>query len=468
MKAKLANGQCTTFSGIAAEFSTKAAYLPIHSECGVGALMPWAGKLWFVTYVSNPLLGAGTGLYTIGDDLVMHRHPESIAGTYANRMVHGPSCQLVIGPHLVDLEGRVRTVRDIQTHRLAATMEHLESPGTHVYFLTMEGLLFETDVRSLKSKQLCDLNREMEFPDDVEPHFKDGYTSASKLIVANNTYDERDFLGLQAHGRLAAWDGTRWEIIERKPFNEVTGRKTFGEVIYAVGWDRASALLTVGVRDTWSTYRLPKASQTFDHLWQTEWTRIREVEHERYLMDCHGMFYEMSPVAYAGKVWGVRPISTHLRVVPDFCSWKGYLVLGGNNNTPFMDPASKRDHNLYAGEAQTNLWIGKLDDLWGFGKPKGWGGPWHHDPVEEGQCSDPFLMTGFDQKVLHLHHDGAKPVEFELQVDFLGTQEWQPYTTVEVPPRGYGYHVFPPGFSVHWARIRAGGRCAATACFVYT
>jgi hypothetical protein len=161
MQAKLSNGQFTTFSGIAADFATRASYLPIHSECGVGALMPWAGKLWFVTYVSNPLLGAGTGLYEIGDDLVMHRQPERIASTSANRMVHGPSCQLFIGPHVIDLEDSVRTVRDVQAHRLAATMEHLESPETHVYFLTMEGALFETDVPSLKSKQLFDLNREM-------------------------------------------------------------------------------------------------------------------------------------------------------------------------------------------------------------------------------------------------------------------------------------------------------------------
>jgi hypothetical protein len=430
--------------------------------------MPWAGKLWFITYVSNPLLGTGTGLYEIGDDFIMNRHEESVSGTYANRMVHGPSCQMFIGPHVIDLDGKVRTIRDIRTHRLAATMEHLESPDTHVYNLTMEGLLFETDVHTLKSKQLFDLNREMQFEDAVEPHFKDAYTSSSKLIIANNTYDERDFQELQANGRLAEWDGTRWQIIERKPFNEVTGRKTFGEVIYATGWDRASAILMVHTCGSWFSYRLPKASHTFDHLWQTEWTRIREVEHERYLIDCHGMFYEISPIAYTGKVWGLRPISTHLRVVPDFCTWKGFVVLGGNNNTPFMDPETKRDHNILAGETQTNLWIGKIDDLWTFGKPKGWGGPWYQTKVKAGQISDPYLMTGFDHKVLHLQHDAAKPVSFEIEVDFLGTQVWCSYATVEVPSRGYRFHVFPTGFSAHWARIKASRSCRTTAYFLYT
>ena len=107
--------------------------------------------------------------------------------------------------------------------------------------------------------------------------------------------------------------------------------------MFATGWDRASAILKVFAQGNWSTYRLPKASHTFDHWWQTEWTRIREVETERYLMDCHGMFYELSPVAHNGRVWGVRPISTHLWVVPDFCSWNGFLVLAGNQVTPIGD-----------------------------------------------------------------------------------------------------------------------------------
>ncbi len=37
-------------------------------------------------------------------------------------------------------------------------------------------------------------------------------------------------------------------------------------------------------------------------MWQTEWPRTREIEHERFLMDCHGMFYEFSPWAYGNRV----------------------------------------------------------------------------------------------------------------------------------------------------------------------
>ncbi|HSW44224.1 MAG TPA: hypothetical protein VLM89_01480 [Phycisphaerae bacterium] len=61
-----------------------------------------------------------------------------------------------------------------------------------------------------------------------------------------------------------------------------------------------------------------------DQAWYTEWPRIREVETERFLMDIHGMFYE----------------------VPR-------QVCGG--------------HNFLVGEPQSNLWFGKTDGLWSFG-----------------------------------------------------------------------------------------------------
>ena len=456
-------------SGVLPTLAVKADLLPRRSECGIGALMPWADRLWLITYVSHTSSsGAGTGLYAIDEHFNMRKHPESVVGTYANRMIHAPTHQLIMGPHLIDTEGRVRTIHEITGHRLTATMEHLEDPANKVYFLTMEALLLEVDLRTLKATQLFDLKDELGIPAGVHPHFKGGHTSSGRIVVANNSYDERDFTGELAGGRLAEWDGREWCILERTAFNEVTGRKNWGQVIFATGWDKASAILKVFANGSWSTYRLPKASHCFDHCWQTEWPRIREVESERYLMDCHGMFYELSPVAYEGKIWGIRPISTHLRIIPDYCSWRGLLVLGGNQVTPIGDA------NLLAGESQAGLWFGKTDDLWNFGKPKGWGGPWREQPVNAGEPSDPYLMTGFDQKVLHLaceSLDGAansSAVEFTIEVDFLGNQRWQVYDTLTIPPGGYAHHEFPAGFSAHWVRFIADTACRATAYLIYT
>ncbi len=63
-----------TFPGLA----VKAGHGPDRSETGIGALMPWAGRLWFVTYVAHKSRsGSGTGLFSAlpglaGDILLMN------------------------------------------------------------------------------------------------------------------------------------------------------------------------------------------------------------------------------------------------------------------------------------------------------------------------------------------------------------------------------------------------------------
>ena len=245
----------------------KAGLGPPRSECGVGALMAWADRLWALSYVSSSRgSGVGTGLYEIDEDLDITRRPESQSGTYTNRFVHFPSNQLIFGPHVIDAARNVRTIEALLDVRLTGTMTHLERPEKMVYMLGMEGEFFEMDVKTLETTRLADLNRELELGDG-KPHFKAGYTQAGRVVVATNTYQEADFLGKCAAGRLAEFDGKSWTILARKPFNEVTGRGGFGGTIFATGWDRASAILEVFTEAdaTWRRYRLPKASHLFDH-----------------------------------------------------------------------------------------------------------------------------------------------------------------------------------------------------------
>ena len=136
--------------------------------------------------------------------------------------------------------------------------------------------------------------------------------------------------------------------------------------------------------------------------------------------------------------------------------------MAGNQTTP------NGDANAVVGQPQAGLWFGKTDDLWGFGKPQGWGGPWWNERVREGEPSDPFLMTGFDKKVLHLTHESDRPVAFHVEVCFLGNQTWKPYDTISVGPKGYEHHEFPDGFSAHWVRVTSDADCNATAYFIYT
>ncbi len=427
------------------------------SEAGIGALIPWAEKLWAIGYVSH-IRGKGLGLYEISEDMTMRKHPASVTGTFANRMVHWDSEQAFIGPHAIDAKGNVRTIEALKGHRLTATMRHLKAPKEMVYFLTMEGLLFEVNVKTLEAKRLFNLVKELEIPRGAPPHFKGGFCAQGRVVVANNTYDEAEFLGKRQAGFLAEWDGKKWTVVERNPFVGVSGggsRGYGGNTIYATGWSRSSAILRVFNRGKWSRYLLPKASHSWDHTWNTEWMRIRHAQTERYLMDIHGMFYDLPPFAYGGRVWGVRPICTHLRIVPDFCFWRGLFVMAGD----------QIDHD--EGQPQSGLWFGNIDDLWQMGKPSGWGGPWWENAVKTGTTSDPFLMTGFDKKVVHLAQDSDDTVKFNIEVDFLGNGTWKKYKTFTVPAKGYVHHEFPDGFSAHWVRVSVDTDCKATAYFMY-
>ena len=424
---------------------------PARSECGVGAMMPWADALWAVTYNSHKSpTGTGLGLYRIDERLKserMHLHN----GTHANRLIHKESNQCFIGPYAIDLKGQWRFIKQLENVRLTATMRHLKDPAGRVYMLGMEGELFEVDVATLEAKLIGDLVKQMGIA--KRPHFKGGFTAQGRVVVANNGFYE---FGENDAG-LFEWDGQGpWRKLSGKPHMDVAARQNMGSVLFATGWDESSVLLWALVKGKWQRYRLPKASHAFAHAWQTEWMRIREVETEHYLMDIQGMFYELQPVAFEDAIWGVKPICQHLRIIPDYCSFRGQLALGGNQTTP------NADNNAVAGQPQSGIWFGQTDDLWKWGKPQGWGGPWRKTAVTAKVPSEPFLMTGFDRKVLHLRAEADVTVD----IDFLGNGSWEKYA--ELRGSGYRHHVFPEGFSAHWVRLTPDRDCVATAEFQYT
>jgi len=443
-------------NGVFPKLTVMAKGLGSNTEAGIGALIPWGQKLWAVGYVAH-IRGQGLGLYEISDDMTMRRHPASVTGTFANRYPHWPSGQAFIGPYAIDADGQVRTIEDLKGVRLAATCEHLTDPAGKVYFLGMEGRFWEVDVHTLKARELFNLVKELQIV-GAAAHFKSAYTAQGRVVVANNTYDEKEFLEQRDAGRLAEWTGKEWTIVERNPFVEVHGsarnESYGGHTIYAIGWTKASVVLRAFVKGQWQRYLLPKAGHTWDHGWSTEWMRIRHAVTQRLLMDAHGMFYELPVFAYGGGIWGVRPICSHLRVVPDFCSWRGLFVMAS-------DQIDKDE-----GQPQSGLRFGNIDDLWRMGKPAGWGGPWWKTPVKAGAVSDPFLMTGFDKKVVHFTHDAKEPVRLDLEIDFLGDGSWQLYESFDAP-KNYMHHVFPDGFSAHWVRVRVNKDCRATVYFIY-
>jgi hypothetical protein len=160
--------------------------VPERTECGIGALMPWADGLYAITYNSHKkATGTGLGLYRLDQTLkpeLIHLHN----GTHANRLIHHESNQCIIGPYIIDSSGNWRFIQAFEDHRLTSTMRHLTDPANRVYFLTMEGLFFEMDIATLKPRLLFDLIKEMKI--SQRPHFKGAYTAQHRVVVANNGF----------------------------------------------------------------------------------------------------------------------------------------------------------------------------------------------------------------------------------------------------------------------------------------
>ena len=131
------------------------AYYNSQGECGTGAVVPWAGALWVVTYSPHEPYGSDDKLYQIKPDLTQIVRPESIGGTPANRMIHTPSQQLFIGPYAIDTAANVRVIPyDRVPGRPTGNAAHLTDPENRILMATMEAGFYDIDVHTLDAKTL--------------------------------------------------------------------------------------------------------------------------------------------------------------------------------------------------------------------------------------------------------------------------------------------------------------------------
>lgn len=220
---------------------------------------------------------------------------------------------------------------------------------------------------------------------------------------------------------------------------------------------------SVVVKDGGTTYRLPKGDSTFDKATASGWRRgKREVVTERSIMNAHGTIYELPRDFEGGGIRRIRPITTHNLDIFDFASWRGMLVISGVTDGGAVD-----GHYVESDDGKVGLWFGNVDDLWSFGAPRGEGGPWKNTAVSAGVASDPYLMTAYDQKRLDLSHTSESSVVFTIEVDFLGTGQWERYGSFSVPPGETLTHMFEDGYSAHWVRLIPDTSTTATAWFTY-
>ncbi len=455
-------------------------------ECGTGAVVPWAGRLWLITYAPHQPRGSTDKLYEITPDLRQIIRPESIGGTPANRFIHRESQQLFIGPYAIDSSGNVRVIPyDQMFGRPTGNARHLSDPANKLYYASMEEAFYEVEVHTLAVTELfrdeaLEGGRKAELPGY---HGKGLYSGQGVLVYANN--GERSPLARQRpdipSGALAEWDGRSdtWAVIRRNQFTEVTGpggiegnRNPDTDPIWSIGWDHRSLILMVRHDGRWHSYRLPKASHSYDgaHGWNTEWPRIRDIGEDDFLMTMHGAFWRFPRDFTPGKSAGLAPRSNYLKVVGDFTRWEDRIVLGTDDTaaSEFLNKRRAKGELAGPGQSQSNLWFlspGQLDQ---FGPALGRGGVWLDEPVAADVPSEPFLFAGFERRMLHLAHSADTAVTFTLEIDRVGDGRWATLRQVEVPANGYVPVFFAAAEQGAWVRVRASRDCPrATAQFAF-
>ena len=451
------------------------------NECGIGAVVPWADRLWVVTYAPHKPNGSSDKLYEITPDLRLVARPESQGGTPANRLIHRESQQLFLGPYAIDAAGAVRAIPYARMFgRPTGMARHLTDPAGKVYLATMEEGLYEIDVRTLAVTELWADEQRTSGKHAGLPgyHGKGLYSGQGRLVYANNGEHGAAAMRDPAtpSGVLAEWDGAApaWTIVRRNQFTEVTGPGGIGgnadaarDPIWSIGWDHRSLILQTLHDRRWHSYRLPKGSHSYDgaHGWNTEWPRIRDIGEDRLLMTMHGLFWGFPRDFRPGNTAGITARSAYLKVIGDFCRWQDRVVFGCDDTarSEFLNTRRAKGR-IPAPRSQSNFWFVAPERLGALGPLRAVGALWAHEDVAAGAVTDPLLVNSvaprglvadFAHRGLHLAHAGDTPATFVVEADASGAGTWTVARTVELPAHGHAW--LPLDFPALWIRLRSDG-----------
>lgn len=456
------------------------AYYNNEGECGTGAVVPWQGKLWVITYGPHLPFGSSDKLYEIDDTLGIKVRPESVGGTPADRMIHRESNQLIIGPYFIDKDCNVRALsyKDAQG-RYTGVARHLTDPAHKVYIATMEEGFYEVDVNTLRHKELYpDANTGVHNDTGVNPennllpgaHGKGLYSGQGVLVFSNNGEAIPEALEKFniPSGCLAEWDGKDWKVVRRNQFTEVTGPGgIYGnpspatDPIYALGWDYKSVLLGVRENGGWSFYRLPKASNSYDgaHGWNTEWPRIREVGTQSdpfMLMTMHGMFWKFPQRFGKNNDTGIMPLSAYLKVIGDFTRWNDRLVFGCDDSAQkeFLNKRRIKGDIAGPGQSNSNLWFINPEQVSELGPTNATGSVWLNEDIKSGEASDPFLFGPWAKRCAWIRNDGKETVVFQFLTKGADGKD-KVLKTVTVPASDSRFAEFSVADKGEWIRVVA-------------
>lgn len=466
------------------------AYWNEHGECGTGAVVPWANRLWVITYGPHFPQGSTDKLYEITPDLELITYEKSIGGTPANRMIHRETNQLLIGPYVIDGEGAVRVIPQAEMYgRLTGNARHLFAPHQKIYYATMEEGIYEVDLETLEVNELFrdyQAGAEGGVPNENASrrplmampgyHGKGLYSGQGRLIYSNN--GEHSSAARRRpdvpSGCLAEWDGKsqEWTVVRRNQFTDIRGPGgLYGNAnpetdpVWGIGWDHRSLILMLLDGGEWYTYRLPKASHTYDgaHGWNTEWPRFNDIGEEDLVLNMHGMFWRFPRTFSRRNSFGILPRSTYLKVIGDYCRWGEQLVFGCDDTAQneFLNKRRAKGTLAPPGQSHSNLWFTDPSIMDELGPAMGRGSVWSNEDITSNFPSDPYLFHGFEYRGVHISHKSEQPVQFTFEVDDSGNDEWRILRQIIVPAQSAVWHSFQPGEEGVWIRVKADRDCAS-------
>lgn len=449
-------------------------------ECGTGAVVPWADRLWVITYGPHLPFGSSDKLYEITPSLEQIIRPESVGGTPANRMIHRETQQLLIGPYVINAQRQVRVIPpNKMPGRLTGNARHLTDPTTKAYYATMEEGLYEVDLNSLDViGHIKDGNSPKKgFSKETHPatlasqlpgyHGKGLFSGQGRVVYANNGDRDKRVITDPAtpSGALGEWTkpGDDWQLVRRNQFTEVTGpggisgsEKPETDPIWSMGWDQRSLILMCLDAGKWHSFRLPKSSHSYDgaHGWNTEWPRIRDIGEDDLLMTMHGAFWKFPQGFSATNSAGITPRSNYLKVIGDFARWGERVVLGCDDsaNKEFLNVRKAKGKLAGPGESQSNLWFIKPEKLDQLGPVIGRGALWLEDAVKAGEVSEPYLFAGYKHRSLQLMAEQG--AAFTLEADLKGDGQWKEVSNHQLGKEGNLWVDFPADQPGVWVRLK--------------
>lgn len=435
------------------------------TEAGVGALLPWADRLWFTVYPAENAESDDLGLFSIGLD---ERRPRLDAETNAcdtGRILHRATAKAIVGRHIISSAGVVTAITGFNAaDRVTAYCMHPLAPTTKVLALTMSSnataqpaRIYEVTMATGAAVSVTDATTGLGLGN--AEHFKSMWSAGTgadaRVYVANNKPAATSLAAINPN--TWAWTAVSGTTADSS-WIEVGGAymEEDGAHVFATGLDLKSALLRVFSPDPAIAsvlFRLPIATWNHRHRFQQEWMRIRQVSTERLVMDLHGTFYDLSPFLHdgttlaSGGVPRLLPLSRHFGTFPDYTPWDGGLVLAQNLSSPHKDQFPN------AGQPQGGLLFTDQEFLHRGMKPTGRGHWWKQETVVSGVESPKMLMRGYDRCTVHLSNGTSSPVDVTIKV-YEG-KNGNTYSTVTVPANGYQHVEFPDAYSADWVTVTA-------------